>query len=333
MQIRPVDFGADEQFTAWYAVAVAVRSHERPHFVPTAAGEVRALLTHLDPGEVQQHYAVWDAGDIVGCLSVWLPQDDNLETMWADVAIHPDHRRRGHGSRCLAKVFELAGEHGRTRIVGSACYPPQRAADHPHRVFLENNGFRLGNSAMTRQLELPVHPELLDALWREALQAGGAAYRVATFERVPEELVPGVCALAGLVAADGPSGEIDWEPRSLDPQTYRDRVELDRRLGRTCLTSVAVERASGEVVAYTELFLPRGVTRCHQAGTLVRGDHRGHRLGLAVKVANLRALQDDHPDRVDIITNNADANDWMIAINERLGFVAIEVEGEFYRTR
>jgi GNAT superfamily N-acetyltransferase len=62
--------------------------------------------------------------------------------------------------------------------------------------------------------------------------------------------------------------------------------------------------------------------------TILRG-HRGHRLGLAVKAANLAALQADHPERLWVSTQNAETNAPMVAINERMGFRAVEVLLEF----
>lgn len=59
----------------------------------------------------------------------------------------------------------------------------------------------------------------------------------------------------------------------------------------------------------------------HRPGRRGRGDHRGHRLGLAVKVANLRQLGPSHSC---VTTWNAAANRPMIAINEALGFQVIE---------
>ena len=66
-------------------------------------------------------------------------------------------------------------------------------------------------------------------------------------------------------------------------------------------------------------------------GTLVRRDHRGHRLGTAVKVANLRALQGACPEATEVKTQNAETNAWMVGINVRLGFQAVGVVPEFLR--
>lgn len=63
--------------------------------------------------------------------------------------------------------------------------------------------------------------------------------------------------------------------------------------------------------------------------------HRGHRLGAAIKARNLLALQAG-ADAADLagrrlVTWNAEVNDHMIAINDRLGFVRTARLGEMQK--
>jgi RimJ/RimL family protein N-acetyltransferase len=69
-----------------------------------------------------------------------------------------------------------------------------------------------------------------------------------------------------------------------------------------------------------------------QWNTIVEPDHRGHRLGLAVKFANLRHLRLAVPETQRLETWNADENTRMIAINELLGFHIVERVDEFQLT-
>ena len=48
--------------------------------------------------------------------------------------------------------------------------------------------------------------------------------------------------------------------------------------------------------------------------------HRGHRLGLLLKLAMLDLLAAREPQLTRLITGNDDGNDHMIAINKQLGF-------------
>ena len=61
-----------------------------------------------------------------------------------------------------------------------------------------------------------------------------------------------------------------------------------------------------------------------QSGTLVVGEHRGHRLGLAIKVANQKAMAERFPELEWLMTGNADVNVHMNAINDRLGYRVVE---------
>ena len=86
------------------------------------------------------------------------------------------------------------------------------------------------------------------------------------------------------------------------------------------------------MVAYSELVVPTyDPERVYQWGTLVRREHRGHRLGLATKVHNLRRFQEQRAGRSAVFTYNAEVNRHMIAVNEALGFRPVGRLGEFQK--
>jgi hypothetical protein len=96
---------------------------------------------------------------------------------------------------------------------------------------------------------------------------------------------------------------------------------------------VAAVAPDGTLAGYTELVLGATMVRrgAMQSGTLVLPAHRGHRLGLAAKVANLRQLLAfDSSPRL-LHTYNAGVNAPMLAVNAQLGFRAVEVEEEWQR--
>ena len=68
-----------------------------------------------------------------------------------------------------------------------------------------------------------------------------------------------------------------------------------------------------------------------QWGTIVRADHRGHRLGTAVKVALVRTIQEAFAGKAFIATTNAETNAYMVAINEALGFERYALAADFQR--
>ena len=140
----------------------------------------------------------------------------------------------------------------------------------------------------------------------------------------PPEWLDDLAVLIGRMSTDAPTGDLTLEPQRWDADRVRERdavaVRERRALGR--------HRRAGRRRA------PRGVHRgVHlrrartaspsQGDTLVARAHRGHRLGLRIKLANLELLLREHPEVRAIDTFNADDNRWMIAVNEAMGFVPI----------
>lgn len=102
-------------------------------------------------------------------------------------------------------------------------------------------------------------------------------------------------------------------------------------MGRTETTTVAVG-PDGDVVALTELMVTEhGRGAVFQGGTLVLPAHRGHRLGIATKVANLRRFQETFPYAQLVHSWNAEDNGPMVDINDALGFRPVEYLAEMQR--
>jgi len=59
--------------------------------------------------------------------------------------------------------------------------------------------------------------------------------------------------------------------------------------------------------------------RAYQGDTIVLSEHRGHRLGIVVKLACLRLLSGQVPQARVITTWNAEENVAMIRVNDALG--------------
>ena len=215
----------------------------------------------------------------------------------------------------------------RTTLVGDAMVPAEESGAHPYRRFVEAHGFVLSNTEIARHLDLPVADDLLASLSEAARPHHEGFYRLETHVGcVPRRLQESLCAVMNQLGVDAPTGDIEFEAESLTPARYRAYADLELRQRRTRLTTVAVEEVSDDVVAYTDLVLPAGApTVAWQWGTLVHKSHRGHRLGTAVKVENLRRLQGEDPGRERVVTCNDDTNRWMVDINERLGFRVVEL--------
>ena len=310
-----------------HEVWVASRSFERPWNDPQSFEFFALACRFKDAGEDHLVWGAFDGDTLVGYARTWIPLHDNTSKIFADVIVDPDHRRRGAGTALVEQVVDVARARSRNEIVGDLLAPADSTTDHPFRRFALKHGFAEASLDSMRHLPLPVPTEHLDELADKAAVGWQGRYELATFaDGVPEPLQQSLCEAANLVGADAPSGDMDFEPESVTPERYRHELELEQDQGTHRLTTVGLDPATGRVVAYTDLIVPGGSGRSvWQWGTLVRAEHRGHRLGMAVKVENLRRLQVEYPGREFVDTGNADANAWMVAINESLGFRVREI--------
>jgi len=183
----------------------------------------------------------------------------------------------------------------------------------------------VSNIEIARELRLPVPEEQLDA-WADEAAAHHSAYTLETFVGpTPEDLIVSFCDLINQLAADAPTGDVEFEAEAMTPEALRQREEKHDQAGMTVFTTVALDSERNAVAWSTIAASPDDPLNLSQWGTLVRREHRGHRLGMAVKVRNLRDVQKAFPDRGRVITTNAEQNGPMVGINERLGFTPVEL--------
>jgi GNAT superfamily N-acetyltransferase len=321
-----VDLHDDAQCAGVYDAVLASRRFERPWDDTDGFEQTVAEWRYEDPDERTEKWAVEEDGTIVGVTTLWMSLGDNIDKIWAELDVHPDHRGHGVGTALVDALERRAREVARHEILVEVYLPPN-AVDHPYERFAGRHGYVSETTDKVRLLDLPVADEVLDRLEASGRERWVGAYRLETHtDGLPEELIPGYCRVSNLLNVDAPTGEVDFEEETLTPERYRGYLDLERRQGRRRITTVAIEEATGEVVAYTDLVLPAGApTKAWQWGTLVDRDHRGHRLGMAVKVANLRELQRSYPERQTVGTGNDATNTYMVGINIELGFRVVEL--------
>jgi RimJ/RimL family protein N-acetyltransferase len=124
--------------------------------------------------------------------------------------------------------------------------------------------------------------------------------------------------------ADAPLNP-DEEPEQVDAKRLRDGEALDEIQQTLGYSVLARHDQTGEIAGMTRIVVdPNRPTWGFQQLTAVRREHRGHRLGLLVKVAMMDWLAEAEPQIEHIITGNADINDHMIAINADLGYRVLD---------
>ena len=270
---------------------------------------------------------------VLGSACLTLPTRDNLETAeLSSLTVHPEHRRRGAGTVLLGHAEELARRRGRREVIATTDEQVDRPRPSPAERFAEARGYSPALRQARRRLALPADPARLDRLSSLAA-ASTHRYAVVTWTGpCPEHLLAGRLALGRAISTDAPHGELDLEEERWDSTRLREFEATQDEMGRERYSAGAVETSTGELVGVSELGLPRGLPAiAYQFDTVVLSSHRGHRLGLALKVAALRALTSASPATRAVLTWNAADNGPMIAVNEALGFELVGLGTVFSR--
>ncbi|MFA6575724.1 MAG: GNAT family N-acetyltransferase, partial [Nocardioides sp.] len=293
-------------------------------------GSVRAP----DSGERAVHVGAFDGAldgeSLVGVGILYEFLLDNTEKAWFEVVVDPDHRERGAGNALVEHLLALAEADGRTVFLTDTKIPFAELGTHPYRSFLEHRGFSQSNIEVVRHLTLPVDDDAIQKWMDHAAEKSGG-YRVETFVgHFPDEYAESLCVLLGQLSVDAPTGTVDFEEEVMTPERLAERYAMSAAQGRETFETVALT-PEGVVAAQTTLLAQNAGSDAFQWGTFVHREHRGHRLGLAVKAANLRAVQAQRPQITRVRTQNGETNGYMIDINEQIGFRPVEASVEFVR--
>ena len=335
LRIVPVDPTDDAAFAAWHHVYETSAKHELGEVAtPWQLEELRVTLQGAGIHGWSGAWAAVADGVTVGAGWLRTPLLDNLELADLDVHVLPERRRGGTGSALLALLEDEARSRGRRVLTGlsSWLYDAGPAGDGaPGPGFARARGFDLALSEVQRELRLPVDDDLLHGLSDDAARAHPAYTLRSWSGPVPDDLLQGWAEVTSILATEAPTGDLELEPEAASTDAVREREDTAARQGRTKYNTVALS-SSGEVVAYSDLATTvHEPGRAYQWGTLVRREHRGHRLGVAVKVANLRLLQRERPDVTRMTTYNAEVNSHMIGVNEAIGFRPVARLGDFQK--
>jgi GNAT superfamily N-acetyltransferase len=267
-------------------------------------------LDCVDHGSEGPLEGLWIArldGATVGYAGLHLNRYENLDGAKITGAVHPSHQRRGIG-RVLMETAEAATDRPRLRApvwVGTA---GERA--------LPALGYSARGSHEVRRLSLREAPP---ADLQAAVEAASAAYDLERFSgRCPDTLLAEMQVLRETIN-DAPEPEpVEFE--AYPPERIRRYEESLAFQHQTPYTIVARHRETGKAAGLTLVCIHESRPQiAAQEDTSVVAAHRGHRLGLRMKLAMLDWLRAERPDVDSVDTWNAPGNAPMIAINEALG--------------
>jgi RimJ/RimL family protein N-acetyltransferase len=315
MKIREVDPDDQDAVRQLVEVANAVRRADAPWEHPKTLGEYQGELRHGWDGEPSFGYLGTDGDTAVALGEYAVSSYDNLHLAWLTVDVHPDHRRRGHGTAMFYALCERARTEGRTTVgVDGWDSPSTKAFAAAHG--LDQKAVEMQRRQTLADLDWPA----LDLLYDEARPHASAYELLRQLGPTPEDQLE---ATAVMVAAinDAPTDDLDVEDEVFTAERVRAYDEAQAARGHLVHIVVARHRETGALAGETTVVVDE--ERPHlaeQHDTSVVREHRGHRLGMLLKLEMMRWLRETQPQVETIDTWNAESNDHMIGVNEALGY-------------
>lgn len=351
--IEPIRLPQDQDDPAWPGYAAWVELHNLVSAHVLGSDVAALVAVEVLPGllddkhQAKTLYVARLNDQIVAKGACFWSVETESDVMWIDGAVHPDFRNRGIGTALFDRLEQDAAAQGKSVFQGGATHttdgeerisPPTGfgnvPADDPGVRFLRKRGYGLEQVMRMSSLPLPVDPKVLAAKRADAEAKAGPDYRVHTWTTPsPEEWLADLGHIFERMATDAPSGNLEIDEERWDADRVRESEARSISVGRTRLNAVVEHIPSGKLVAFNGLTWSADFTQpVNQGITLVLKEHRGKRLGMLTKVANIQRLAELRPDATQIITDNAEENRPMLDVNEAVGFVPIGYIGAWKKT-
>jgi len=348
----PIPASVDDPAFADYARFVDVGNANREFTFGTSKLNMvaRNLIPFLqDQVYYQQRpFAARLDGEIVGNAVLAHMGQEPSPVAWLGLSVHPGVRRRGVGTALADHIERRAREAGFTifqahvnhtvatggpRLASPTGYGDLPASD-PGVRFLTKRGYRLQQINRISFLRLPIAPAVLGERRAEAEAKAGPDYRVLAWtEPTPDRWVDDIALLNTRMFTDAPLGDMEMDTTPWDADRVRAEEQVHAKTGRIRLIAAVEHVPTGHLVAFNELAIPQDRARpVSQGATLVLNAHRGNRLGMLVKIANIQELAQVSPESRVIETSNAEENRPMLDVNEAVGFTAIGSSGMWRKT-
>lgn len=316
---------ADAQALA--TVANAASAVDAPHRDPVDAAHVRRRLAYGHDMQPTNGLLVASLGDrLIGYAEMDVSHWDNPTHVFIDLETHPDHRGRGVGDALLERVVERARADGRTRALGQGWVDGHRMA------FWQRHGFTVGSIAAQRHLVLAdLDQPRLATLLADA-EAASTGYEIVDLPNpAPDALMHDLVAVSSAIN-DSPLDDLvlDDDQWSVERVRAFERAMTARhfRLHRL----VARRTSDGALGGHSNVVVEEDRPWLgFQEDTAVLAAHRGHRLGIRLKLTMLQRLAQCEPQLRRISTWNAESNRHMIAINDAIGCVVAGRAAELQR--
>lgn len=309
----------DRDVAGAVACLEAARVVDSPHELGRTVVDVTASWQHGWDGEPPLPALARAAdGRVVGVLHVSLPMRDNTHLGSVDVVIDPVARRQGLGRRLFEAGVERIRSEGRTLVL-TYSFELEASVAFAKAMRLD----RANEEIQRRQHLLNLDWAGLDRAYAGARSRAGAYELLRLSGATPEDMIADVATMTEAIN-DAPTDDLDIEDEVFSPERIRAFEAAQMAHGRRLYRLIARERSTGALAGHTMVAVESDRPwYANQYDTSVLRPHRGHRLGLLLKIAMLRWLAEAEPQLRTLDTWNAASNTHMIEVNELLDYQVI----------
>ena len=287
-EVRPDDRDAVRRYVD---LENAVRRADSPWSYPLTVHECEGLLRHHWEGEPPTAFLATADGE------------DRRGGGAAHQQLRQPAPRLAHGrgasrttvvGATAASLFDFLV--GRTRAMGRSSVGVDGWDSEATRCFAKRRGLGLKQHEVNRrQFLAEVDWARLDRLYAEAAPHAAAYELVRAPRRTPDDALPAMAAMVTGIN-DAPLDELDIEDEVFTPARVRAYEQASAARGVLLHRLVARHRETGELAGHTVVGVDEERPELgEQHDTSVLRAHRGHRLGLLLKIEMLRWLREDQP--------------------------------------
>jgi GNAT superfamily N-acetyltransferase len=327
MEIRR--FGPDDtdRLAAYVEVVNAARAADSPWQHPSTLRGAEGRFRHGWDGEVETPFLGLVDGSPVAVGRLAASEYDNLHLAWLGVQVHPEHRRRSHGSELLEALV------AETRALGRTSIGLDGWESDPTRAFAERHDLEEKSvSIQRRQLVADLDWGSIERLHASASTAATDYELVRREGRTPDDELTAAAEMT-MAINDAPTDDLDIEDEVYSPERVRAYEEAQLSSGYRLFRVLARHRGTRELAGHSVVVVEGDRPEiAHQHDTSVVAAHRGHRLGLLLKADMNLWLREVQPQLVSIDTWNAESNDHMIGVNEAIGYRIVGRQLEFQKS-
>ena len=326
MELREFEPDDIDAIAAYVTIQNARIAADCPWRYPLTPYRHEMWMRHGWDGEPPRCFLVEVDGRSVGKADLHTSEWDNLDLAWLELVVHPDHRRHGHGTAALAALHEECRRVSRP-LVGLDGFHSEATLG-----FAAATGYEEKARSVNRQQDFgELGAEFFEAAYAEAEPLGHDYELVRIAGRSPDDLHEQLVHVTESIN-DAPLDNLEFEDEVYTPQRIRDFEHAQIEAGNRLYRVVARHRDTGDLVGHTVVTIDSEQPWLGtQEDTSVTASNRGHRLGLLLKADLCRWLLAIEPQLRTLDTWNAESNDHMIGVNERLGYRAVGHALEFQR--